>query len=116
MECPISNLPSTEVFRNLANSVLQIVPPELERLPVASDSAYGQMNVRVLRIMMSNGEPFEVGTEINCQASDQVARQPFPDRSARRILEIGSPSKAVDRLTIASVRARGRDRCWNDHH
>ncbi|HEY7388911.1 MAG TPA: hypothetical protein VH640_10410 [Bryobacteraceae bacterium] len=57
--------------------MFQIFPPELQRLPVAPDPAHGQMDVRVLRIVMSNSDPFEVGTQIDRQASRQVSRQPF---------------------------------------
>jgi hypothetical protein len=61
---PVAELAGTEVLGNSPDALLDVTPFELERLHVTPNATQRNMYMRVFGIVMSDGDPFEFGTEI----------------------------------------------------
>ncbi|MBV8844422.1 MAG: hypothetical protein JO307_16565 [Bryobacterales bacterium] len=77
MACPISDLAGTVIFCDFPNSMFQIGRPDLEWLSVAPDAANDNVDVRVSRVVMGDGDPFDAGSKVPSHAIYHVAREPM---------------------------------------
>jgi hypothetical protein len=73
----VPKLSSTEFFGDAAQATLDVVTVELERLAISFYAAHSDVDVRVLRVVMRNGDPFDIGIEILRNAQHQLAREPW---------------------------------------
>ena len=71
----VPELARAQVLSNFPNPVLDVLPAKAQRLTVVSAAPDNEVNVRVLRIVVSNRRPFEGRPEIVLHALDQTACQ-----------------------------------------
>ena len=60
---PIPELACAVVLRNGSDSLLNVVAAELERLAIPGPASQGDMDMRMLRVVVNYGDPFEFGNE-----------------------------------------------------
>ena len=66
----IAKLARAEIFRDFADTLLDVVPAETKRASFRADSPKGHVHVRVLRVVVGNRHPFERCAEVTLHPRD----------------------------------------------
>ena len=74
---PMAKLPRTEILRDFADALLDVVAADPKRPSFRADSSERHMHVRVLRVEVGHGHPFERRSKVALHTRDHLARQPF---------------------------------------
>jgi hypothetical protein len=74
-------LAGTEVFRNLADALLDVILAEMQRVALRADSPECQMHVWVLRVVVGRRHPFDLRAQVLLHPRNKIAGQPFHVRS-----------------------------------
>ncbi len=74
---PIPELACAVVLRNGSDSLLNVVAAELERLAIPGPASQGDMDMRMLRVVVNYGDPFQLGTSVLLNSLQHIAGQPL---------------------------------------